>query len=560
MSNPSTTESNPVPESNESFDKIFAEYEQAHRRPTGEGNKQIEGTVVAVSADSVFVDIGYKTEGVLPLEPFLTANESVQPGDKLFVSSKGRNPEGYYDLSRIKVAQPKDWTALEQAFADKTTIAGTVTAVVKGGLTVDIGVRAFMPGSRSGSRDAADLEKLVGQEIRCRIIKLETEDEDVVVDRRAVLEEEDRSNKERRYAELKEGDIVSGTIRTLADYGAFVDIGGADGLLHISDIGWHRVTKPSDVLTVGQQIEAKILKVDAETRRISLGMKQLQPHPWDAVPDKYKTGERIRGTITRTTDFGAFVELEPGIEGMIHLSEMSWAKKVRKPSDLLKPGETVDAIILGINTTERRIALGLKQALGDPWAEISNKIAVGSVVEGPITSFTKFGAFVQIADGIEGMIHVSEISAEKRIERPQDVLRLGQQVIVKVLEIDKEKRQLRLSIKQMVPTGLDDFLTEHKEGDTVTGRLVEVSGNTGTVELGEGVLAKCSITAQPAAEPQTTASPTLDLSDLGSMLKARWKNGPVTETKTEANRAGQIRSFKITKLDQDTKTIELQLA
>jgi small subunit ribosomal protein S1 len=564
MSNPSTPESNPVPESNESpnesFDKIFAEYEQAHRRPTGEGNKQIEGTVVAVSADSVFVDIGYKTEGVLPLEPFLTANESVQPGDKLFVSSKGRNPEGYYDLSRIKVAQPKDWSALEQAFADKTTIAGTVTAVVKGGLTVDIGVRAFMPGSRSGARDAADLEKLVGQEIRCRIIKLETEDEDVVVDRRAVLEEEDRSNKERRYAELKEGDIVSGTIRTLADYGAFVDIGGADGLLHISDIGWHRVTKPSDVLTVGQQIEAKILKVDAETRRISLGMKQLQPHPWDAVPDKYKTGERIRGTITRTTDFGAFVELEPGIEGMIHLSEMSWAKKVRKPSDLLKPGETVDAIILGINLTERRIALGLKQALGDPWAEISNKIAVGSVVEGPITNFTKFGAFVQVAEGIEGLIHVSEISAEKRIERPQDVLRTGQQVTVKVLEVDKEKRQLRLSIKQMIPTGLDDFLTEHKEGDTVTGRLVEVSGNTGTVELGEGVLAKCSITAKPAAEQQTTASPTLDLSDLGSMLKARWKNGPVTETKPEATRAGQIRSFKITKLDQDTKIIELQLA
>ncbi len=560
MSNPSTPESNPVPESNESFDKIFAEYEQAHRRPTGDGNKQIEGTVVAVSADSVFVDIGYKTEGVLPLEPFLTANESVQPGDKLFVSSKGRNPEGYYDLSRIKVAQPKDWSALEQAFAEKATIAGIVTAVVKGGLTVDIGVRAFMPGSRSGARDAGDMEKLVGQEIRCRIIKLETEDEDVVVDRRAVLEEEDRSNKERRYAELKEGDIVSGTIRTLADYGAFVDIGGADGLLHISDIGWHRVTKPSDILTVGQQIEAKILKVNAETRRISLGMKQLQPHPWDAVPDKYKTGERIRGTITRTTDFGAFVELEPGIEGMIHLSEMSWAKKVRKPSDLLKSGETVDAIILGINLTERRIALGLKQALGDPWAEISNKLAVGSVVEGPITSFTKFGAFVQVAEGIEGMIHVSEISAEKRIERPQDVLRSGQQVTVKVLEIDKEKRQLRLSIKQMVPTGLDDFLAEHKEGDTVTGRLVEVSGNTGTVELGEGVLAKCSITAQPAAEQQTIASPTLDLSDLGSMLKARWKNGPVTETKPEATRAGQIRSFKITKLDQDTKTIELQLA
>ena len=560
MSNPSTPEPTPTLESTESFDKIFAEYEQTHARPTGDSNRQIEGTVVAVSADSVFVDIDYKTEGVLPLEPFQTAGESVQPGDRLFVSVKGRNPEGYYELSRIKVAQPKDWSSLQQAFNDKATIAGTVTAVVKGGLTVDVGVRAFMPGSRSGARDAADMEKLVGQEIRCRIIKLETEEEDVVVDRRVVIEEEDRSTKERRYAELKEGDIVSGTVRTLADYGAFVEIGGADGLLHISDIGWHRVSKPSDVLTVGQQIEAKILKVDAETKRISLGMKQLQPHPWDAVPEKYKTGERIRGTITRTTDFGAFVELEPGIEGMIHLSEMSWAKKVRKPSDLLKPGETVDAIILGINLAEKRIALGLKQALGDPWAEIGNKLAIGSVVEGPITSFTKFGAFVQIAEGIEGMIHVSEISAEKRIERPQDVLRTGQQVTVKVLEIDKEKRQLRLSIKQMVPTGLDDFLAEHKEGDLVTGRLVEVSGENATVELGEGIHAKCRITSPQPAEQQPNTEAKLDLSDLGSMLKARWKNGPVAESKPETTRAGQIRSFKITKLDQDARTIELQTA
>ena len=560
MSNPSTPEPTPTLESTESFDKIFAEYEQTHARPTGDSNRQIEGTVVAVSADSVFVDIDYKTEGVLPLEPFQTAGESVQPGDRLFVSVKGRNPEGYYELSRIKVAQPKDWSSLQQAFNDKATIAGTVTAVVKGGLTVDVGVRAFMPGSRSGARDAADMEKLVGQEIRCRIIKLETEEEDVVVDRRVVIEEEDRSNKERRYAELKEGDIVSGTVRTLADYGAFVEIGGADGLLHISDIGWHRVSKPSDVLTVGQQIEAKILKVDAETKRISLGMKQLQPHPWDAVPEKYKTGERIRGTITRTTDFGAFVELEPGIEGMIHLSEMSWAKKVRKPSDLLKSGETVDAIILGINLAEKRIALGLKQALGDPWAEIGNKLAVGSVVEGPITSFTKFGAFVQIAEGVEGMIHVSEISAEKRIERPQEVLRTGQQVTVKVLEIDKEKRQLRLSIKQMVPTGLDDFLAEHKEGDLVTGRLVEVSGENATVELGEGIHAKCRITSPQPAEQQPNTEAKLDLSDLGSMLKARGKNGPVAESKPETTRAGQIRSFKITKLDQDARTIELQTA
>ena len=560
MSNESTPGPGTTPESNESFEKIFAEYEQSHSRQAGEVGRQIEGTVVAVSADSVFVDIGYKTEGVLPLEGFQSAGESIEPGNKLLVSVKGRNPEGYYDLSRLKVAQPKDWSSLEQAFADKAIISGTVTAVVKGGLTVDVGVRAFMPGSRSGARDAAEMEKLVGQEIRCRIIKLETEEEDVVVDRRAVAEEEDRSTKERRYSEIKEGDTVSGTIRSLANYGAFVDIGGVDGLLHIGDIAWSRIDKPTDVLSLGQQIEAKVLKIDPENRRISLGIKQLQPHPWDAVPGKFRAGERIRGTVTRTTDFGAFVELEPGIEGMIHVSEMSWAKKVRKPGDMLKPGDAVDAIILGINLAERRIALGLKQALGDPWADISEKLAVGSVVEGPITSFTKFGAFVQLAEGVEGMIHISEITAEKRIERPQDVLRAGQQVKAKVLEVDREKRQLRLSIRQMVPTGLDEFIAEHKAGDLVTGRLMEVSDGNATVELGEGIHAKCRMPAQPAAEQQTSANAKPDLSDLGSMLKARWKGGSVTESKPEPIRAGQIRSFRISKLDQDAKTIELQLA
>jgi small subunit ribosomal protein S1 len=570
MSNPSTPEpnspeanespeTNESREANESFGKLFAEYEQSHSRQAGEGGKQIEGTVVAVSAESVFVDIGYKTEGILPLAIFQSAGESVEPGGKLLVTVKGRDPEGYYELSRLKIAQPKDWSSLERAFADKTIIAGTVTGVVKGGLTVDVGVRAFMPGSRSGARDAAEMEKLVGQEIRCRIIKLETEEEDIVVDRRAVMEEEERSTKELRYAAIKEGDIVSGTIRSLTDYGAFVDIGGVDGLLHISDIAWNRINKPTDVLTLGQQIEAKVLKIDPAGHRIALGLKQLQPHPWDAVPGRYNQGERIRGAVTRVTDFGAFVELEPGVEGMIHVSEMSWAKKVRKPGDLLKPGDTVDAIILGISLAERRISLGLKQALGDPWAEISEKLIVGSVVEGPITSFTKFGAFVQIAEGIEGMIHVSEISAEKRIERPQDVLRAGQQVKAKVLEVDKEKRQLKLSLKQLVPTGLDEFIVEHKAGDIVTGRLIEVYDRSATVELGEGILATCEITRQSPAEQQAPAEAKLDLADLGSMLKARWKNGPAVESKTEAIRAGQIRSFRISKLDQDTKTIELQL-
>ena len=256
----------------------------------------------------------------------------MKPGDKLPVSVKGRDPEGYYELTRAKVERPKDWSALEKAFADKATIVGTVTGVIKGGLSVDVGVRAFMPASRSGAHDAAEMEKLVEQEILCRIIKLDVTEEDVVVDRRVVAEEEERSVKDRRYSEMKEGDTVTGAVRSLTDYGAFIDLGGVDALLHVSDIAWSRVANPADVLSVGQQIEAKVLKIDSGKRRISVGMKQLQPHPWDAVAEKYKVGERVRGAVTRVVEFGAFVELEPGIEGLIHVSEMSWAKKMRSAS------------------------------------------------------------------------------------------------------------------------------------------------------------------------------------------------------------------------------------
>jgi len=475
---------------------------------------------------------------------------------------KGRDPEGYYELSRLKVELPKDWSALEQAFAEKTVILGTVTAVVKGGLSVDVGVRAFMPSSRSGERDAKNMEKLVGEQIRCRIIKLDVADEDVVVDRRAVAEDEERASKERRYSEIEEGATLSGTVRSLADYGAFIDLGGVDALLHVSDLAWGRVNKPGDVLTVGQQVEVKVLKVDPEKHRISVGLKQLQRHPWDAVPEKYKVGERVQGTVTRVVEFGAFVELEPGIEGLIHLSEMSWGKKVKKAGDVMKPGETVEAVILGVSPGERRISLGLKQALGDPWAQAAQKFAAGTIIEGPITSITKFGAFVQLAEGIEGMVHVSEISAEKRIEHPQDVLKLGQVVKAQVLELDLEKRQIRLSMKQLIPTGLDEYIAEHKVGDLVTGRLIEESGAQARVELGEGIRATCKIAEVAAAKEE--AKPEggkLDMSNLSAMLNAKWKGGPIGgEAKPEVARAGQIRSFRIVKLDAAAKRIELELA
>ncbi len=551
----------PEMEENESFGEMLAGFDKSHPRKSEEGgSRQIDATVVAVTAESVFLDIGYKTEGVLPVTAFADGKVPVV-GDRMLVTSKGRNEEGYYDLSKIKVAQPKDWGSLEEAFAAKATIGGTVTAVVKGGLTVDVGTRAFMPASRSGVRDAAEMEKLVGQEIRCRITKLDTEDEDVVVDRRVVLEEEERGAKEQRYAELKEGDTVSGTVRSLMEYGAFIDMGGMDGLLHIGEISWARVSKPEDVLSVGQQVEVKIVKIDPATKRIGLSMKQLLPHPWDTVPEKYRVGERVRGAVTRVTDFGAFVELEPGVEGMIHLSEMSWAKKVRKPEDMVKVGEVVEAVILGISPAEKRMALGLKQTLGDPWAEAGTKFAVGSTVTGPVASMTKFGAFVQVAEGVEGMIHISEIVADRRLNHPTDVLRVGQVVQAKVLEFDKEKRQLKLSMKQSVPTGIDEFLAEHAVGDKVTGRLMEVSGGTARVELGEGVVAVCRLDAAAPVAEEASSGGALDLSSLSSMLNAKWKGGASTSAaKPEAVKAGQVRSFKITGLDVEAKRIELELA
>ncbi|PYY01635.1 MAG: 30S ribosomal protein S1 [Acidobacteria bacterium] len=562
MSNPSIPESQFNSDANESFDGLLSQYERSHQRKRESGN-QVEGTVVAVSPESVFFDIGFKTEGILSLTDLQKTGKAVKPGDKLHVTVKARDPEGYYQLSLFKVIQPTDWASLEKAFLEKATISGTVTGLIKGGLSVDIGVRAFMPASRSGVRDAAEMEKLVEQEIRCKIIKLDVAEEDVVVDRRAVAEDEERIVRERRYSEMHEGDIVHGEVRSLADYGAFIDLDGVDGLLHVGEISWSRMNKPADVLSVGQQVEAKIIKIDPGPRRISLSIKQLQPHPWESVPGKYKVGERVRGVVTRVMDFGAFVELEPGVEGLIHISEMSWGKKVRKASDVVKPGDSVEAVILGLNPAERRISLGLKQALGDPWEEAAQKFIPGTAVEGPVTSIMNFGAFVQVAEGLEGMIHVSEISAEKRINHPRDILKVGQVVKAQVLALDKEKRQLRLSMKQLVPSSLDEYIAEHKEGDAVTGRVIEASGKEARVELGEGVLATCAAPSITGQIQETQAVTGANLSALTSMLSARWKGVGTSGTRSqqsEALAAGQIRSFRITKIDSDAKQIAVELA
>jgi len=557
----------PIEESTESFADLLSAFEKSHSHKAEPGARQLQGTVVSVSADQVFLDIGYKTEGVLPRSAFKDNAEGVKPGDSFPVSVTGRNEEHYYELSRFKVSQPRDWSALETAFQEKLAVVGTVTAVVKGGLNVDVGVRAFMPASRSGTRDAAELEKLVGTEITCRITKLDVTEEDVVVDRRVVLEEQARAlaqaNQDALQASIKVGDTVTGRVRTLMPYGAFIDLGGIDGLLHISDISLSRVNKPEDVLTVGQEIQVRVLKIDPENKKLSLGLKQLQPEPWETAPARLLAGQRVTGTVTRIMEFGAFVEIEPGLEGLIHISEMSYGKKIRHPSDILKQGDRVDAVILSVKPEERRIALGLKQTLVDPWTEVPQRFPVGSQIEGPVTKLMNFGAFVQLADGVEGLVHVSEISAGQRINHPSDVLRAGQIIKAQVLAIDPEKRQIKLSMKQLIPTSIDEYIAEHKKGDQVSGRVVEFGAGIATVELGEGIRAQCRLkeSAAKSVTPEAASSGKVDLSSLSSMLKERWKgNAPAEDAKPEPLTTGQIRTFKIVKLDPETKKIDVELA
>jgi small subunit ribosomal protein S1 len=557
-----------VEEPQASFADLLREFESTHTHRTEaktgtQTGAQLEGTVVSLSADQVFLDVGYKMEGVLPRSSFPDNAAGVKAGDRFPVSITGRTEDGYYQLSRHRVAQPRDWSSLETAFAEKLTVAGTVTAVVKGGLTVDIGVRAFMPASRSGAREAAEMEALVGQQIQCRIARLDVADENVIVDRRVVLEEQARAALESRRAALEEGQTVTGTVRSLVPYGAFVDIGGVDGLLHIGDISWSRVSRPEDALSVGQQLQMRILKIDPATKKISLGLKQLQPEPWETAPARYLAGQRVTGSVTRLTDFGAFVELEPGVEGMIHISEMSWAKKVRHPSDLLRPGDRVDAVVLSVKPEERRIALGLKQTLADPWLEASRNFPAGAQVEGPVTKIMPFGAFIEAAEGVEGLVHISEIAPDRRLNHPSDVLRVGQRIKALVVAIDPEKRQMKLSIRQLIPTGLDEFLAERKPGDTVSGRVVELTGSGAVIELGEGIRGLCRA-AKPSASataPEPRTAPRADLSSLTSMLAARWKgNAPAASAQPEPLAEGQVRSFRITKLDAAAKKIEVEPA
>ncbi|MCC7497702.1 MAG: 30S ribosomal protein S1 [Bryobacterales bacterium] len=549
-----------TPAEDTSFGDILSRFEQ-ERRAGGE-NQALDGTVVAVTPEAVFVDIGRKMDGVLASADLgkTPGGAELKIGDKLQVMVTGRDSSGNYNLSLIVVERPKDWSSLEQAFASQAVIAATVTEAVKGGLRVDVGVPAFLPASRTATRDAVEMEKLVGQEIQVKIIELNTAEENVVVDRRVVLQEEERQAKEQAFQTLEEGAVVHGTVKTLMDFGAFIDVGGFDGLLHVADMAWHRVSKPSDMLKAGDQLDVRILKINRGTRKISLGLKQLLPDPWSLVADRYKVGDRVRGTVSRTTDFGAFVELEPGVEGLIHVSELSWSKKQRKPSEIVQPGETVEVVVLGVNQGDKRISLGLKQALGDPWEHALEKFPVGAMAEGPIVSLQKFGAFMKLAEGVEGMIHIGDISQEKRLEHPNEMLKLGQVVKAEVLEVDRERRRIRLGMKQLEPTSADEYIAGHHPGEVVNGRVVESSPVRLKVELGEGVYAHCRLQAEEKSETKARREK-LDLSSMTAMLSAHWKLGSNPDQPgQEQARNGQIRSFRILSLDPAQKKIEVELA
>jgi small subunit ribosomal protein S1 len=564
MSNPNLDSLLPVETSGATDDSSFADilsnFEREHTERPGE---TLTGTIVSIGPETILLDIGRKTEGSLTVAKWKeTQPDEPKVGAILAVTVGGRDEAGYYQLSTNKVDRPKDWSGLQAAFAEKRNIGGVVVEQLKGGFRVDIGVRAFMPASRSGVREADEMPKLVGQDIQCRITKLDTEKEDVVVDRRVVVEEEQAVRRQQAFAELKEGTILRARVRSLMDFGAFLEISpGVDGLLHVVDMSYARVAKASDVVKVGDELEVKVLKVDSASRKIALGLKQLQEDPWTVAARTFKVGDRVSGTVSRLADFGAFVELLPGVDGLIHLSELSWDKKIRKPGDLLKVGERVDAVILQVNPADRRIGLGYKQVLGDPWEEVPKKYPVGSTFEGPITNLTQFGAFVDMGDGIEGMIHISDITNEKRLDHPKDKVAKGQTVKALVLEIDKERRRVRLGMKQLEPTTVDHYIAEHKTGEKVSGRLMDVQGGRAKVELGEGVVGICQMKAKeekPVAAAETTKSS--DVGSLSAMLSARWKTGGASESAQDGVKTGQILSFKIANLDPAKRLIELELA
>ena len=486
------------PTSPENYEHLLEDY--SHFAPPA-ADEVLQGTVLGIKAKDVIIDFGYKSEGIVPIEQFQspTGEVTVKVGDAVDVMiDHSEHVEGYVLLSHTRAARLRIWDNLDKAFENQLVLSGRVLGRVKGGLAVDVGIKAFMPGSQADPRPVHNLDSLVGQDIPVKIIKLNRRRGNVVVSRKTAVEEEINVRKSATLEHLAEGSVVTGIVKNLTDYGAFIDLGGIDGLLHVTDMSYGRITHPSEMLQVNQEVAVRVLKFDRHKERVSLGLKQLEPDPWETVIERYPVEGRVIGRVVNVTDYGAFVELEPGVEGLIHISEMTWSRRMKHPSKVVKPGDQVEAVILEVHSKERRISLGLKQLEPNPWTTIDTRYSVGSVVEGRVRNMTDFGAFIEIEEGIDGLVHVSDLSWTKRIKHPSEALKKGQIVQAVILNIDSSSHRLSLGIKQLQPDAWESYFQDRQVGDTVHGRVCRLASFGGAfVELAEGVEGLCHFSEVP---------------------------------------------------------------
>jgi len=471
------------------------EQEQAQTEAALNEDQVVTARVLNITPQYIVVDVGYKSEGAIPVSEFTDheGNVTLKRGDEISVMREpGQTEEGYIHLSHQKAQRLRAWDEIEKAFNDKAAVKAKVIDRIKGGLTVDIlGARAFLPGSQVDLRPVRNLDGMKGHDIEVRIIKLNKKRGNIVASRKQLLEEEQAEKRGKTLENLHEESILTGTVKNLTDYGAFVDLGGIDGLLHITDMSWGRLTHPRDLVQVGDQIQVKVLKFDKDKQRVSLGFKQLTPDPWLDAAERYPIGAHVRGRVISVTDYGAFIELEQGIEGLVHVSEMTWSKRMKHPSKMVNVGDQVEAVVLNVNPTERRISLGLKQLEANPWESLHDKFPVGAVVEGKVRNLTDFGAFIEIEDGIDGLVHVSNLSWTKRVKHPSEVLKKGDRVKAIVLAIEPDQRRLSLGVKQLQPDVWDTFFDQHRVGDVIHGKVLRLASFGAFVEIADGVEGLC---------------------------------------------------------------------
>src|SRR5579863_5780590 len=522
----------------EDYEHLIQDY--SHLAPPSEG-ELLQGHVVKVNPNEVIVDFGYKLEGWVPIEQLKQpdGSVSVKAGDPIdvMIDRSGPQQEGYILLSYSRASRLRIWDTLEQAMRDQLLVSGRVVERTKGGLIVDVGVPAFMPGSQVDIRAIHDLDQFVGQDIPVKVLKLNRRRGNVVVSRKTAIEENLQSRKQAALDHLFEGAVVTGAVKNLTEYGAFVDLGGIDGLLHVSDMSHGRVNHPSEVVHVGDEITVKVLKFDRDKERISLGLRQLSPDPWETLPARCPPGSRVIGRVMSITDYGAFVEIEPGVEGLIHISEMTWSRRMKHPTKVVKVGDQVEAVVLEVKPRDRRVSLGIKQLEADPWTTVAERYSIGSVVEGRVRKLADFGAFLEIEEGVDGLVHVSDLSWTKHVKHPSEILKKGQVMQAVILSIDAANRRLSLGVKQLQPDAWESFFRSHEVGDLVRGRVCRSCAFGVFVELAPGVEALCHKSEIP---PMPGA-------------------GAAAETAESPLPIGDEYDFKIIKMNEADKKIGLSL-